>query len=270
MSITAPLFKRKESLYFIRVGLCSHTVLPVQDAMAAYRMSDVIKTATIAWTRVHAIIRSTTCAKRRLKWRGSDDLPRATWQPEDLRIGIKSKGDRSPSDGRCKLIKIDRNRTAYLIDIGRLTWFASDGAEMLWKNFAIEPQSRRDRAAIACLLPQNRLYPSRRWSTELQDHDRHTIVAWSWCDRGKKLEAFWPWNPVKIGAELEPRPMPKESPPRRLKTAPTNASIAHDHRANSLFKTNVFLPFKLNFWSIREGIKRISRKIFSSSWSPCV
>ena len=60
--------------------------------VAAYQTSDAIRTATIAWTRVHAIIKSITCAKGRLKWRRSDDLPCATWQPEKLPIVIKSKG----------------------------------------------------------------------------------------------------------------------------------------------------------------------------------
>ena len=35
--------------------------------------------------------------------------------------------------------------------------------------------------------------------------------------------------------------MPEESPPRRLKTAPANASIGHDLRANFFFQTHIFL-----------------------------
>ena len=67
--------------------------------VAAQRASDSIKTVEIAWTQVHAIINHTRAKKKELKWRASDVLPRATWRPEDLTIGIKLKSDRSPSDG---------------------------------------------------------------------------------------------------------------------------------------------------------------------------
>ena len=74
-----PLFKRITSQIFLCVGLCSHTVLTSAGRVAAHRMSDAIKTAKIAWTRVHAIIKSGTCTNDNL----SDRDRRAHRSPRD-------------------------------------------------------------------------------------------------------------------------------------------------------------------------------------------
>ena len=228
-------------------------------SVAAYRTSDVIKTATIAWTRVHVIIKSITCAKVRLKWRGSDDLPRTTWQPEDLPIGIESKGL------RC----IRRPRLFAITICGS----PSDGAETSWKNFAIEPWSRRDRAAIAQISSRNRSDRIRRRPTDLQDHDRRTIVARSRRDRGAIVAKIGGFFIMKSGQNR--RGIEAASSPSG--TAPTTLANRLHGRSNDPGSSDQFPSLKaciplllMNFWSIREGIKQISRKIFISSWSPCV
>ena len=84
------------------------------------------------------------------------------------------------------------------------------------------------------------------------------IVARSRRDRGPivpKFVAFSKRNSSSFPVDLKPRPMPKESPPRRLKTAPTNASIGHDLRANFFFKTHVFL---LCSWTFDRFVKELS------------
>ena len=120
---SSSLFNRVLLLYFFRVGLCSHTVLPVQDAWR--HGGRRIEAETL--DRVDRSPRdqqSNTCSIRGV----SEDDERLTFRhvasqgaPDLHRTVNTPSGDRSPSDGRCKLIKIDRDRTAYLIDIGRLT-----------------------------------------------------------------------------------------------------------------------------------------------------
>ena len=146
------------------------------------------------------------------------------------------------------------------------TWRApSDGAEKAWKNRtiavrssrdrgAIEPRSRRDRAAIAHLLPRNLSYLSWRWSTETQDHDRRPIVAWSWPNRGafeEKLRLNPPLNLVQIVAELKPRRRQVKVPPWHRKSVATTRSNGQNSWANSPFKKPCISPLFFNFWSIR-------------------
>ena len=50
-----PLFNRAVFFYFLRVGVCSHTVFPFSGRVAVRGASDSGSTAVIAWTRVHAI-----------------------------------------------------------------------------------------------------------------------------------------------------------------------------------------------------------------------
>ena len=63
MRYRAPIFKLTKHRYFFRVGLCPTHVLPFAGDVDARRASDSVKTAEITWTRVHAIIKSGTCAK---------------------------------------------------------------------------------------------------------------------------------------------------------------------------------------------------------------
>ena len=58
VKLALPLFIRVISLSFLRVGLCSHTVLPFAGDVAAQQASDLVdpdRAVSIAWTRVHAI-----------------------------------------------------------------------------------------------------------------------------------------------------------------------------------------------------------------------
>ena len=76
---SSPLFNRVLPLYFFRVGLCSHTVLTLQATWTRGERRISSWTATIAWTRVHAISDSGTCRKYKGKW-------------PDLRIYLKTRG----------------------------------------------------------------------------------------------------------------------------------------------------------------------------------
>ena len=78
----APLFKRAVSRYFFRVGLCPTHFLPFAGYVDARWTSDFVGTEGIAWTRVHAIIKST----RALNGDLSDDDRRAHRSPRgDMR-----------------------------------------------------------------------------------------------------------------------------------------------------------------------------------------
>ena len=116
-----------------------------------------------------------------------------------------SSGRRSPSDGRCKWIKTDKDWTAYLIDIGRPTWFPSNGGESSWKNSMIAARSNRDRGSFSVESERRFSELIGRRSLEHQYHDRRPIVArsWrkSWLFRSKikakfttKLERNWSHN----------------------------------------------------------------------------
>ena len=74
MRYRAPIFILTIYLYLFRVGLCSRYVLPFAGDVDARLASDSIRTAEIAWTRVHAIIKSSTCTKYNL----SDAIDRLT------------------------------------------------------------------------------------------------------------------------------------------------------------------------------------------------
>ena len=63
MHYRAPIFKLTKHRYFFHVGLCPTHVLPFAGDVDARRASDSVRTAEIAWTRVHAIIKSGTCSK---------------------------------------------------------------------------------------------------------------------------------------------------------------------------------------------------------------
>ena len=154
----------------------------------------------------------------------------------------------------------------------------SDGVEGLWKNSTIATRSSRDRGAIE---PRSRGLGRENWAdsfpidrpvieealTPRSTPDRDPIVARSWRKsrrkRGKS-EAKLKLNTSRFVAELKPQPRPKESPPRRQQTASTIVSITHDFKPNFPFKTMYSLLLFFNFWSTREEIKRVSRKVLSS------
>ena len=72
--------------------------------------------------------------------------------------------------------------------IGRSRRFVKE----LHDRCPIEPRSRPDRAAIVKLSLWNRLHEIRRRPTKIQDHDRRTIMARSWRDRGPIVVQSWP------------------------------------------------------------------------------
>ena len=67
ISVYRPLIYRHICSFFLPCGTMFPHGLTCAGRVAAYRTSDAIRTVTIAWTRVHAIIKSITCAKGRLK-----------------------------------------------------------------------------------------------------------------------------------------------------------------------------------------------------------
>ena len=247
--------------------------------------------ASIAWTRVHAIARSNTCLKyilseliaghifRHVDASWASDLRRA----EDHAISIGRPRDRAiealqstwlhRSNGHIAGA-YDSDLTARKIPIREDRWsvgFRSNGVCSVWKNSTIAARSNRDRGAIE---PQSRRV-RRGIVAGRTDGDRRrvstTIDARSRPDRGGnrgenrgKSEAKLKLKSSRFVVDLKPRPMPKESPPRCLKTAPTNASIGHDLRANFSFKNSCSSSLFFNFWSTREEIKRVSRKVLSS------
>ena len=58
MRYHAPIFMHDKFFFFFRVGLCPTRYLPFAGDVAAYRALDSVRTTLIAWTRVHAIIKS--------------------------------------------------------------------------------------------------------------------------------------------------------------------------------------------------------------------
>ena len=147
----------------------SHTFLNVQATWMLDRHR--IWSATIAWCRSRGpeSTRSKSQHVRDLNFKGlwSKRSQIATWRHEEGPIFIgrgfierswyfairehhvdDSWSARSPSDGRCEWIKTNKDWTAYLINIGWLTWSSSNG----WRSFT-------------------------------KNHDRGLIVARSWSDR---------------------------------------------------------------------------------------
>ena len=225
-----PLFNLVRFCFFLLCGTMSHTFLTCAGRVAAQRMSDSIKTVEIAWTRVHTIIKSGKC----LIYNLSDAIGWLTWH---------HVATREAPDLHQKRIPHNRDRTLHSSEV------PSDGLDDSWKNSTIEPRSRRDRAAIAHHSSWNHLHDHRKKvvgaSIPRSTHDRGPIAARSWPDRGAIVVLFevkLKLTHHQIGAELKPRPMPKESLRRPLKIAPMTASIDHDLRAK--------LPFKNRFISL--------------------
>ena len=63
LGIYRPLIYRGEILFFLPCGTMSHTVLTLQVTWTHGERPISSRTATIAWTRVHAISKSSTCVK---------------------------------------------------------------------------------------------------------------------------------------------------------------------------------------------------------------
>ena len=218
----------------------SHTFLTCAGRVAAQRTSDSIKTAEIAWTRVHAIIKSGTCLICNL----SDGDRKAYLMPHgDTRdvIFIQVKTAQSRSDGHSE---------AWFYSLHGEAWsvrFPSDGGEDSWKNHTIVVRSNGDRGAIE---PQSWILCRgidsmivKRCLIEDRQHDRRTI--------GPRLRHDWVSFWSKIVAHSRPiqklRCHQVKPPPRHLKSAPWTTSIAHDFGLIFSLKTNVFLSSSKTF-----------------------
>ena len=130
-----------------------------------------------------------------------------------------------------------------------ITGSPSNDEESSWKNSTIAAPSNRDRSAIEprSWFLQRRIkrrfsHLIRRRSTGDQDHDRRTIVARSWSDRG-------PFQ-AKIKAKLPPIRKPQHRLtkllPRSPKTAFTIASNGLKIGPNFPFKNPCISPLFFN------------------------
>ena len=199
--------------------------LTCAGCVAAYRTSDVIKTVTIAWTRVHAIIKSTTCAKGRVS-----DEDRTTYlAPRGNPRTSRSASNRrawAASDGRdCSQSRsVDRHRTVQRRR-GRTSRSSRDRTPSTAESILLEP-TMIDRA------PASRL-----------THDRGPITARSWPDRGAIVAKIGGFLTVKSGQNR--RGIEAVSSP--IGTAPTTlANRLHD-RSNDPRSSD-------QFSSLKEGI----------------
>ena len=149
-------------------------------------------------------------------------------------------------------------------------WSTLDGIEASWKNSTITVQSSRDRGDYVTQSPPIDRRMIDDWPGPRSWPDRGLIVARSWVFVRRKL---WPFG-SEIAAGSKPirklRLRQGKPPPRCMNSAPTNASIGHDPRANSPFKYSCISSMFFNFWSIHEEIKQILRNILSSFWFPCI
>ena len=147
--------------------------------------------------------------------------PDATWRHEKRWIFIKS-GYHTIAIGPSTHLKF--HRTAQTIR-GRT------------------PRSRSDRTAIAHHSSWNHLHDHRTTvvgaSIPQSTHDRSAIVV--------LFQVKLKLTHHQTGAELKPRPMPKESLPRPLQIAPTTASIGHDLLAKFPFKNRCISLLFFNF-----------------------
>ena len=123
--------------------------------------------------------------------------------------------------------------------------------EELHDRGAIEPRSRCDRAAIAPPSAWNRSGEFPTCSDGSRQSIHATIGSRSWPDRGAIVadrgEKMWLdcgvlEDKLKRNCSEIEATLPHEgiAPTTLQKTAITNATIAHDPRANFLFKTGVF------------------------------
>ena len=202
-----------------------------------------------------------------VKWPRSEGYTIATWYLQERPIFRREAINKS-SDGWRRTLPMIVEYGIRLIPIVDSPETISDGADKAWKNprlrydrAPIEPRSRRNRAAIVAQSSRN--HSSFVGNSSLVDRqaidegtgprswpDRGPIVARSWPDRGRNcgdLEAkLKPWS-SPIRRDIEATIHAHEIALRKPQPTLTTRSITHDFRSNFLFKTNVFLPFKLNF-----------------------
>ena len=158
-------------------------------------------------------------------------------------------------------------------------WSPSDGLEASWKNSTIAVRSNRDRGAIKPRSGSLRDAIASNRSENDQRLTRTSIFARSWPDRGPIVARSWVFLRQKswpFRSEIEAKLWLISSqsgsyvlakwnclhdawiPPPRPHQLPTIFGPI------SLFKSMYFPLLFFNFWSTREEIKRVSRKVLSS------
>ena len=147
------------------------------------------RTATIAWTRVHAIIKSTRAKKRNLS--GCDQRLTCCHVEPLHSVRSSSRVHRIRVIGRLQFFailvikehRVDRDLTVlcFLRFIGRSRCLV----EELHDRSPIEPRSRRDRAAIVERSMRNQLHDRQTGCREDLQRDRRPIDARSGHDRGR-------------------------------------------------------------------------------------
>ena len=232
------------------------------------------RTATIAWTRVHAITDQNTCLRRSHKWRDQQTYLSPRGRAESVRSssrwtaagGLTSRS-RFDGHGEVRFSFSLRRSLEHRIPIRRRRRFVEEHHD----RGPIEPRSRRDWAAIVDPSAWNLFHDHRSAVLENLEHDRCPIMV----DRGQSRRRSWPILKqflrlihLQIGAEsariwchdtAQRKPLP-----RCFKSVPHDRFNCPRNWVNFLFKKRCILPLKLNFWSTREKIKRVSRKVLSS------
>ena len=207
-----PIFNRACSTVLFGVGQCSHgiSILQVTWPQRTRRIQTqgvdrVDPSPRDQWLQHVRKIRS--------KWTWSKDLPDDTWKAQNRLIVINAH----PSSivivvfirmhGRrwCSETMVTSHRTAdaprnhglrdrAIVTI-HLTWSSIQRrrkfVEELHDRGPIKPRSRHDRAAIVEISSWNRFHGIRRRPTEIQDHDRSTIVARSQRDHVPIVVRSW-------------------------------------------------------------------------------
>ena len=134
-----------------------------------------------------------------------------------------------------------------------------DGDEVLWKNSTIAVRSSRDRGIFGmdwrrCL---------RRMILNGRGHDWGSKSSRSWHLLEQKLSET---HGESLSYDVAPRNHshdPCKPPPRPLQWPRLSGQF---FSLKPMYSPSLFF----NFWSTREEIKRVSRKISSSSCSSCV
>ena len=148
----------------------------------AAELSEINAWASIAWTWVHAIVRSSTCAMSIIS--GSNQRAYQSPRGDAWSVRSPSNGLWSSSNGRHRNLHRDLHRWTVgggsslwsrigWISIAHLTWSSIQRQRKLMEEL-------HDRAAIEEFLSWNRLHLIGRRSMDDQDHDRGPIVEWAW------------------------------------------------------------------------------------------
>ena len=273
---STPLFNRVLSLYFFRVGLCSHTILFIAGDVATRRASD-----RGGNPRSHGRSPRDQQLRHVLKIGISDGSPDHTWMRHKRSIVV-------PISSRF----IGRSWSSAISEHHADTSGWSNSASKDWtvdrasRRTTIDAWSWPDRRVIAARFVRNRGAFSAKvelWHRGIEDvylqlHqmafdqestaqstlDRSPIAARSRSDRaaiGALFEAKSWLIPNQYGSyvlakwnRLHDALIP---PPRPHQSATIFGPIF-------LFKSMYFPPLFFNFWSTREEIKQVSRKVLGS------